>query len=65
MKLKNALMKKLFSLLVFCLLQTIVYGQLAEKIELTSDNNLIGLGEQHILPSKILNEDRPIITIIR
>lgn len=54
-------MKKSFLLVAFFLLQVMVYGQLAEKIELTSDNKLIGLGEQHILPSKILNEDRPII----
>jgi predicted alpha/beta superfamily hydrolase len=37
------------------------YAQLADKIELTEDNQLLGLGTQHILKSKILQEDRPII----
>ena len=38
-----------------------VNAQLAEKIELTNDNQLLGLGTQYILKSKILKEDRPII----
>ena len=36
-------------------------AQLAEKIELTEDNQLLGLGTQYILKSEILQEDRPII----
>ena len=36
-------------------------AQLADKIELTEDNQLLGLGTQHILKSEILQEDRPII----
>jgi len=36
-------------------------AQLADKIELTEDNQLLGLGTQHILKSEILHEDRPII----
>jgi len=54
-------MKKSLLIFALCLLRSIVFGQLAEKIELTPDNKLVGLGEQHVLNSKILNEDRPII----
>ena len=36
-------------------------AQLSDKIELTEDNQLIGLGTQYILKSEILQEDRPII----
>ena len=36
-------------------------AQLADKIELTEDNQLLGLGTQYILKSEILQEDRPII----
>jgi predicted alpha/beta superfamily hydrolase len=38
-----------------------VNAQIAEKIELTNDNQLLGLGTQHLLKSEILQEDRPII----
>lgn len=54
-------MKKVFILFTFILFQLSTYGQLANKIELTEDNRLIGLGQQHILKSKILQEERPII----
>ncbi len=36
-------------------------AQLADKIPLTEDNQLLGLGTQYILKSEILQEDRPII----
>lgn len=36
-------------------------GQVATKIDLTEDQELLGLGEQHIIHSTILQEDRPII----
>jgi predicted alpha/beta superfamily hydrolase len=38
-----------------------VNAQIAEKIELTNDNQLLGLGTQYFLKSEILTEDRPII----
>ena len=41
--------------------QLIANAQLADKIELTEDNQLLGLGTQYILKSEILQEDRPII----
>ncbi|MTI39705.1 alpha/beta hydrolase-fold protein [Fulvivirga lutimaris] len=50
-------------LLIFALfgLQFTTYAQLAEKVELTEDNKLLGLGEQHLLHSEVLGENRPII----
>jgi predicted alpha/beta superfamily hydrolase len=36
-------------------------AQLATKIDMTKDGQLLGLGTQHILMSKVLKEDRPII----
>jgi len=36
-------------------------AQTAKRIELTKDNQLLGLGTQYILKSEILQEDRPII----
>ncbi|MBO0331841.1 alpha/beta hydrolase-fold protein [[Muricauda] lutisoli] len=54
-------MKKVFILFTYILFQLSTYGQLANKIELTEDNRLIGLGQKHILKSEILKEDRPII----
>jgi predicted alpha/beta superfamily hydrolase len=36
-------------------------AQLADRIELTEDNHLLGLGTQYVLKSEILQEDRPII----
>ena len=41
--------------------QLIANAQVADKIELTEDNQLLGLGTQYILKSEILQEDRPII----
>jgi len=38
-----------------------VNAQIAEKIELTNDNLLLGLGTQYFLKSEVLQEDRPII----
>ena len=49
------------SALFIIFFQFSVNAQLADKIELTEDNQLIGLGTQYILKSKILQEDRPII----
>ena len=37
------------------------YAQLAESLELTSENMLLGLGKQHILYSETLKEDRPFV----
>ncbi|TJY36969.1 alpha/beta hydrolase-fold protein [Pontimicrobium aquaticum] len=38
-----------------------VTAQMIQKKELTENNQLLGLGTQHILKSEILQEDRPII----
>jgi len=48
-------------ILLIAFFQFSVSAQLAEKIPLTEDNQLLGLGTQHILKSEILQEDRPII----
>ena len=53
--------KILLAVLVIIFFQFSANGQLAEKIELTEDNQLLGLGTQYILKSEILQEDRPII----
>ena len=53
--------KNLLAVLVITFFQFSANGQLAEKIELTEDNQLLGLGTQYILKSEILQEDRPII----
>ena len=47
--------------LVLGFLQGRLYGQVANKIDLTEDGQLLGLGTQHILKSIILEEERPII----
>lgn len=56
---------KLFKISIIVLsiifIQFSANAQLADKIELTEDNQLLGLGTQHILKSAILQEDRPII----
>lgn len=36
-------------------------AQVAQKIDLTGDGQLLGLGRQHIVESSILPEDRPVI----
>ena len=38
-----------------------LHGQVANKIDRTEDNQLLGLGTQYILKSIILEEDRPIV----
>lgn len=45
--------------LIFC--QFSIKAQIAENIELTKDNQLLGLGTYYTLRSEILQEDRPII----
>jgi predicted alpha/beta superfamily hydrolase len=56
----NMLKELLFiTLVVLCYHQS--NAQLANKIEMTDDGSLLGLGTQHILMSKVLEEDRPII----
>ena len=42
-------------------IQLTATAQVADKIELTENNQLLGLGTQYIVKSKILQEDRPII----
>lgn len=41
--------------------QLSIKAQLAEKVELTKDNQLLGLGTYYTVRSEILQEDRPII----
>jgi len=53
--------KILLSALFIIIFQYSISAQISEKIELTKDNQLLGLGTQYILKSKILQEDRPII----
>jgi len=48
-------------ILLIAFFQFSANAQLAEKILLTEDNQLLGLGTQHVLKSEILQEDRPII----
>ena len=55
------LIKISFAVLSIIFFQFNANAQLADKIELTEDNQLLGLGTQHILKSEILQEDRPII----
>lgn len=38
-----------------------LHGQVANKIDRTEDNQLLGLGTQYLLKSTILEEDRPIV----
>lgn len=48
-------------LLALVLFTSIVHGQISKRIPLTENNELLGLGKQSTLSSKILNEERPII----
>lgn len=54
-------MKKILLLYIFSVFQLSIHAQLAEKIELTPNNELLGLGKQYILKSEVLNEERPVI----
>lgn len=54
-------MRKALILLSLFIIKTFVHAQLADRIELTNDQRLIGLGTQRILKSEILQEDRPVI----
>jgi len=56
--------KKLISLFIISFALMIQYhsnAQIANKIELTEDNQLLGLGVQHNFQSEILAEERPLI----
>jgi len=53
--------KKSLLVLFIIFFQFIVSAQISEKIELSKDNQLLGLGTQYILNSEILLEERPII----
>ena len=55
------LIKISLSVLFLIFFQFSVHAQLADRIELTEDHQLLGLGTQYILKSEILQEDRPII----
>jgi predicted alpha/beta superfamily hydrolase len=51
----------LATLVLLGLSQVRLLGQVANKIDLTDEGQLLGLGSQHIIESTILKEDRPII----
>ena len=53
--------KKSLLVLFIIFFQLILSAQISEKIELSKDNQLLGLGTQYILKSEILLEERPII----
>jgi len=53
--------KTLLSVFIIAFVQFNINAQISEKIELTNNNQLLGLGTQYILKSKILQEQRPII----
>lgn len=50
-----------FTAFIIILFQFNISAQISEKIELTKDNKLLGLGKQFILKSEILEETRPFI----
>jgi hypothetical protein len=54
-------MKKILLLCLLYVFQLVMHAQMADKIELTPDNELLGLGKQHIFKSNVLQEERPII----
>jgi len=54
-------LKITLTVLFIALIHMGVNAQIAEKIELTKENRLLGLGTQHILKSEVLQENRPII----
>lgn len=58
---KTKTFKILLSALFIVFVQYSMSAQIADKIELTKDYQLLGLGTQYILKSEILQEDRPII----
>jgi predicted alpha/beta superfamily hydrolase len=60
-EMSNKLIKFSISVLFIIFFQFDAHAQLAEKIPLTADNQLLGLGTQYILESDILQEERPII----
>ncbi|MDF2157116.1 alpha/beta hydrolase-fold protein [Algoriphagus sp. CAU 1675] len=54
-------MRTILVILAFTFSQLSVNAQLARNIEMTPDNQLLGLGQQHLIQSEILQEERPII----
>jgi hypothetical protein len=59
MKTKLITQLLLITMVVLCYHQS--NAQLATKIDMTEDGQLLGLGSQHIFKSKVLGEDRPIL----
>lgn len=57
----NQSIKISLTILTIFFFQFSAKAQLAERIPLTTDNQLMGLGTQYILKSDILQEERPII----
>ncbi|WP_417237112.1 alpha/beta hydrolase-fold protein [Bizionia paragorgiae] len=59
MKTKTIKQLMLITIMALCYHQS--NAQVANKIEMTEDYQLLGLGTQHIIKSGILNKERPII----
>ena len=60
-EMSNKLVKFSISVIFLIFFQYVTNAQLADKIPLTADNQLLGLGTEYILKSDILKEDRPIV----
>lgn len=58
---KTKIIKQLMFIAIMVLGHCQLNAQLANTINMTEDGQLLGLGTQHILKSKVLEEDRPII----
>jgi len=58
---KTFRLKLSITLVFICFVTFGGFAQIAEKIETTTENQLLGLGTYHTLKSGILNEDRPVI----
>lgn len=54
-------LKNTLIIIIVAFMYVNVNAQIAEKIELTNDNQLLGLGTQYILKSEVLQENRPVI----
>ncbi|RAI92101.1 alpha/beta hydrolase-fold protein [Algoriphagus yeomjeoni] len=53
--------KRIVGVLIFALFQLSAQAQLAQKVELTPDSQLLGLGKQYLIQSGLLQEQRPIL----
>lgn len=61
MKMCTKIIKILISVFFVAFVHFNISAQISEKIPLSKDNQLLGLGTQYILKSEILHDERPII----